>query len=86
MDDGPFTDDDVRHMVNVASTQRGIIEYAEGIAQVLAEAGRASSKAVGDSPRVAVDKWIRVIRDRAYELLKEPKDGVEPKRLFTDDK
>lgn len=86
MNEGPFTHDDVRHMVNVARTQRGIIDYAEGMAQVLAEAGRASSKAVGDSPHVAVDKWIRVIRDRAYELLKEPKDGVEPKRLFTDDK
>lgn len=86
MDDGPFTDDDVRHMVNVAKTQRGIINYAEGMAQVLAEAGRASTKAVGDPPRVAIDKWIEVIRNRAYQILKEPKNGVEPKRLLIDDK
>lgn len=84
--EGPFTDDMVRHAVNVAKTQRGIIDYAEGMAQVLAEAGRASSKATGDSPQTAVDKWIRVIRERAYQLLKESKDGVEPKRLLIDDK
>lgn len=70
MNDGPFTDDMVKHFVTVAKTQRGIIDYAEGMAQVLAEAGRASSKATGDSPKVAIDKWIAVIRARAMELVK----------------
>ena len=71
MSDGPFTDDDIRYLINVNKTQRAIIEYAEGIAKVLAEAGRASQKAVGDRPEVAVDKWMAVIRKRVMEILKE---------------
>ncbi len=75
----PFTDDIVKHAIAVTKTQRGIIDYAEGMAQVLAEAGRASSKAVGDRPEVAVDKWLKVIRERALQLLKV--DAPERKKL-----
>jgi hypothetical protein len=86
VNDGPFTDDMVRHWINVVKTQRGIIDYAEGMAQVLAEAGRASSKATGDPPSVAVEKWSNIIRERAKQILREGKsDGVEPKRLLKHD-
>lgn len=69
MTEGPFTDEFVKHMIVSAQTQKVIIEYAEAMAQVLAEAGRASKKATGDSATYAVDKWIEVIRKRAHELL-----------------
>lgn len=52
-------------------TQKGIIEYAEAIAQVLAEAGRASQKVTGDHPSVAIKKWAKVIEKRALELVRE---------------
>lgn len=71
MSEGPFTDDMIRHYMLAAQTQQGIIKYAEAMAQVLAEAGRASHKATGDSPQVAVLKWITVIQKRALELLHE---------------
>lgn len=76
MSDGPFTDDDIRQMLAVHQTQAGIQKYIEGMAQVLAEAGRASNKAIGDRPETAVNKWIEVLRKRAYELLKE--DSKQP--------
>lgn len=78
MSDGPFTDDMIRNWVQVAKTQRGIIEYAEGMAQVLAEAGKASNKAVGDSPEYAISRWIDIIHKRALQILKE--QSYEPKR------
>ena len=77
MNDGPFTDDMIRNWVQVAKTQRSIIDYAEGMAQVLAEAGRASHKAIGDDPAYAVNKWVEIIRRRAMEILKEDKCEVQ---------
>jgi len=68
-EEGPFTDDFVKHMVLATQTQHGIVKYAEAMAQVLAEAGRASAKATGDSPRTAINKWLEVIRQRAEELV-----------------
>lgn len=67
--------------MQVAKTQRGIIEYAEGMAQVLAEAGRASQKALGDPPGWAVDKWAEIIRKRAHEILKEERQIENPRAL-----
>jgi len=52
-------------------TQKGIIEYAEGMAQVLAKPGRASQKVTGDHPSVAIKKWSKVIEKRALELVKQ---------------
>ena len=69
-----------RHIEKVAETQAGIIKYMEGMAQALAEAALASNKAVGDSPRIAIDKWISVVRRRAYELIDE-KQGTGQKRI-----
>ena len=68
-EEGPFTDDFVKHMVLATQTQHGIVKYAEAMAQVLAEAGRASAKATGDSPRTAINKWSEIIRRRAEELV-----------------
>lgn len=71
MSEGPFTDEMIRHYLMTVKTQRGIIEYAEAMANVLAEAGRASEKALGDSAMVAVNKWSEIIRKRAVELIEE---------------
>lgn len=60
----------VEHYGLAVQTQKGIIEYAEAIAQVLAEAGRASQKVTGDDPSVAIRKWTKVIEKRALELVK----------------
>lgn len=77
MSDGPFTDDFVRHGILSVQTQRGIIEYAEGMAQVLAEAGRASNKAVGDPAEYAIRRWSEIILKRALELVR---DDPNPKK------
>ena len=74
--DDPF-DGIVRHYVKTVQTQAGIIKYAEAMAQVLAEAGRASEKATGDAAWVAVNKWAEVIRKRAQELLRDPVKQLE---------
>lgn len=76
--DGPFTDEMVRGYVVAAKTQAGIQKYAEAMAQVLAEAGRASQKAVGDRPEYAIDRWCDVIRQRAKQLLREQPKQIEP--------
>lgn len=71
------------NMGKAIETQHGIIKYMEGMAQVLAQAGLASSKATGDSPGVAVDRWIHVIRKRAWELIREATETnkqAEPKQ------
>lgn len=82
MSEGPFTDDMVRHMVGTVQTQAGIIKYAEAMAQVLAEAGRASKKALGHSPEFAVRQWSDVILKRAIEILREdPPTGMRKKLL-----
>ena len=78
--DGPFTNDYLKHWQVAVKTQHGIIEYMEGMAQVLAEAGRASSKATGDSPQHAVYRWAELVRGRALEILKEDK-RENPRRL-----
>ena len=70
---GPFTDEMLKHYQLTVQTQRGIIDYAEGMAQVLAEAGRASEKALGDSAEYAVRQWSNVILERALELLRHDK-------------
>lgn len=57
--------------VKVRETQHAIVKYLEEMAQVLAEAGRASEKAMGDPSTVAVDKWVEILRARAKELLRE---------------
>lgn len=71
MTEGPFTDDMIKHALTIVQTQHGIIKYAEAMAQVLAEAGRASKKATGDPPEYAVNKWAEVIRHRALDLLRK---------------
>lgn len=73
MSDEAYIDSVVRHGRLIVQTQHGIIEYAEGMAQVLAEAGRASNKALGDSPEYAVRRWSDVILNRALEILREEK-------------
>jgi hypothetical protein len=73
-DNGPFTDEMVRRMVDVHNTQHGIIKYMEAMAQVMAEAAIASSKALGDAPSHAVDRWIEVVRERAKELIVEKRE------------
>ena len=70
-DNGPFTDDFVRRIIDVRNTQHGIIKYMEAMAQVMAAAAVASEKAVGDSPSYAIDRWTDVVRKRAKELLCE---------------
>lgn len=79
--DGPFTDEMVRSYVMAAKTQDGIQKYAEAMAQVLAEAGRASQKAIGDRPEYAIDRWCDVIRQRAKQLLREQPKQLEPPTL-----
>ncbi len=70
-DNGPFTDEMVRRMIDINNTQHGIIKYMEAMAQVMAEAAIASQKAIGDSPAFAVSKWTEVVKKRALELIKE---------------
>ncbi len=70
MSEGPFTDDFVRHGLLTVQTQRGIIEYAEAMAQVLAEAGRASHKANGDPADYAIRRWSDVILKRALDIVR----------------
>ncbi len=80
IDDGPFTDEGLKHALMVVQTQHSIIKYAESIAQILAEAGRASAKAKGDSPEYAIRQWSDVILKRALELV-EPDIVANRKRL-----
>ena len=69
---GALADPDaaVEHIANMLQTKAAILEYIEPIAQVLAAAGRASEKAMGDSAEYAVHQWSKVIRDRAIEILR----------------
>jgi len=71
--------DDVAPMSAVIDTQMGITQFAEAAAKYLAEAGRASSKAIGDDPEYAVRQWSNVIRDKAIEILRE--ENRKTKRL-----
>ena len=76
MGDGPFIDDDIRHMLAVHKTQDAIIARLEVMAQFMAEAARASHKATGDLPHVALDKWLKVLRARVLEILSAPNNGT----------
>lgn len=64
-------DKDIEHLANTLVTQQAIIKYAKEMAVVLAEAGRASQKARGDSAETAVRKWADVIVQEALRLLRE---------------
>src|SRR6266851_6123132 len=70
-DNGPFTDEMVRRMIDINNTQHGIIKYMEAMAQVMAEAAIASNKALGDSHNYAIDKWTDGVKKRAKELVAE---------------
>lgn len=84
-DNGPFTDDMVRRMIDVNNTQHGIIKYMEAMAQVMAEAALASQKAIGDSPSYAVDKWTNVVKQRAKELIREKQAAKQIEKGVTID-
>jgi hypothetical protein len=70
---GALSDPDaaVEHIFDMLQTKAAILEYIEPIAQVLAAAGRASAKAMGDSPEHGAREWSRVILERALEILRE---------------
>lgn len=68
---GELSDEAAEHILRVIQTKAAILEYIEPIAQVLAEASRASAKAMGDSERYALDQWLGVIRQRAMEIIQE---------------
>jgi hypothetical protein len=78
-DGGPFTDEMVRHYLTVVKTQHGITKYAEAMAQVLAAAAIASHKSVGDYPLDALDKWLKVIKTRARELIQQDMNQAQKK-------
>ena len=85
MSDSPFTDEMVRHYIKVVQTQHGILEAIEAIAKVMVEMGRASQKAVGDSPVVAIYKWTDLLRKRACELAREnPPEPTPMQRKLED--
>lgn len=79
---GALSDPDgaAEHIVGMLNTKAAILEYVEPMAQVIAEAGRASAKAMGDSPEYAAREWSRVILERALEILRED-DRVQRVRL-----
>ena len=54
----------------IGATQKGIRDFAEQAAQLLAKAARASHSAVGDAPEYAVQKWSEIILRRAMEILR----------------
>ncbi len=66
-----FSDMDAARIRQVFETQKGIIEFANWAATVLAEAGIASSKAVGDSPQYACRQWSEVILKEALRIVEE---------------
>jgi len=80
---GALSDPDaaVEHIANMLQTKAAILEYIEPIAQVLAEAGRASAQAMGDSPEHGAREWSRVILERALEILREER-RVKMERSF----
>jgi hypothetical protein len=69
------------HTFAVIDTQKAILEYAEPMAQVLAEAAMASQKATGDLPEVAARKWSTVILHRTLELIREKRAQAEQKQI-----
>lgn len=77
MNDGPFTDKTMRDWIEVVRTQHGIVKYAEAMAQVLAQAGLASQKAIGDNPHTAVSKWSALILSRAHDIIRDSEKPPE---------
>lgn len=72
MKDNPFKRlNEVADIADIVATQRGIIQFAKAAAMVLAEAGLASNKAIGDSPAYAIKKWSAVIQDEAIEIARQ---------------
>lgn len=55
--------------VRLFSTQTACRDHAEAAAQAIANCARESSKATGDSPTVAAERWLKVIMDRVKDLL-----------------
>ena len=84
-DDGPFTDDMARKMLQTAKMQQEIIPHIEEMAQKLAAAGVASELVTGDRVSYAIDRWCEVIKKRAQELYRakidEAKRAREPKQI-----
>lgn len=93
-----FSDMNADRIRKVLETQKGIIEFANWAATVLAEAGIASSKAVGDSPQYACRRWSEVILEEALRIVDEREPNakidaarkrfkyVAAKRALTDDR
>jgi hypothetical protein len=55
----------------IGATQKGIRDFAEQAAQLLAQAARASNKVTGDAPEYAAEQWSGIILRRALEILRE---------------
>ena len=55
----------------IGAGQKSIRDFAEQIAQKLVQVAEASADAMGDAPSFALEQWLRAIRDRARELLRE---------------
>lgn len=91
-----FSDMDAERIRKVFETQKGIIEFAEWAATVLAEAGIASSRAMGDSPQYACRQWsevilkeaLRIVEKRQVDrpLLAKLKKELAQMRALTDDR
>jgi hypothetical protein len=79
---GALADPDAacEHIAKMLDTKAAILEYVEPMAQILAAAGLASAKAMGDSPEYAAREWSRVILERALEILRE--DGKAHREEF----
>lgn len=71
MNDDMF-DGVARHFVATVQTQAGIQAFIRKAADVLAEVGRASSKATGDHPATAIRRWTDVLREEAIRLATKP--------------
>jgi hypothetical protein len=67
--DGELSDEAAHHIYDAIQTKAAILQYIEPIAQVLAEAGRASAEAIGDDPCYSLDRWLGVIRERALAVM-----------------
>jgi len=80
---------EAEHVAKTFATQQGIIEFAKRAAEILAEAGRASAKAKGDTPEFAARQWSKVILDEALRILREEKsvdNGMTHRKLGYEEK
>lgn len=76
-----FSDMDVARIRKVFETQKGIIEFANWAATVLAEAGIASYKALGHSPSYACQQWSEVILKEAVRIVEQRREEWESPKL-----